>query len=144
MQIICLQNVQARRQEPLTSARAGTETVQSTKTQDGNEDDEDVEMQIEGLTDDYCDDFVCTSSPAVEQTLRSLAKDLVRRKWTPVLFARDIKYRVRAAANTGVCNTCSAIVAQIRTCRKYASSAQGATELQGCVVALDRDVLSDP
>lgn len=93
-------------------------------------------MQIEGLTDDYCDDFVCTSSPAVEQTLRSLAKDLVRRRWTPVLFARDVKYRVRAVANTRVCHTCSALVAQICTCRKDVMVAKGATELQGCLFAL--------
>ena len=118
MHMTCFQNMQAQRRQPLTCARASTETVQSTKTQDGDEDDEDVEMQIEGLTDDYCDDFVCTSSPAVEQTLRSLAKDLVRRRWTPVLFARDVKYRVRAVANTRVCHTCSALVAQICTCRK--------------------------
>ena len=67
-----------------------------TKTEGPDDDDEDIDIQIEGLTEDYCDDFVCTSSPAVEQTLRSLAKDLVRRRWTPVLFARDVKYRVRA------------------------------------------------
>ena len=64
------------------------------KTQGDDEDENDIDIQIEGLTDDYCDDFVCTSSPAVEQTLRSLAKDLVRRKWTPILFARDVKYNV--------------------------------------------------
>ena len=128
--------MQAQRRQPLTCARASTETVQSTKTQDGDEDDEDVEMQIEGLTDDYCDDFVCTSSPAVEQTLRSLAKDLVRRRWTPVLFARDVKYRVRAVANTRVRHTCSALVVQICTCRKDVMGAEGATELQGCLFAL--------
>ena len=87
---------QARRRPPLTCARASTETVQSTGTQEDDEDDEDLDIQIEGLTEDYCDDFVCTSSPAVEQTLRSLAKDLVRRKWTAILFAKDVKYRVRA------------------------------------------------
>jgi hypothetical protein len=119
----CLQDVQAQRRQPLTCARASTETVQSTKTQDGDEDDEDVEMQIEGLTDDYCDDFVCTSSPAVEQTLRSLAKDLVRRRWTPVLFARDVKYRVRTVANTRVCHTCSAPVAQVCTYRRNVTGA---------------------
>ena len=51
-------------------------------------------MQIEGLRSDYCDDFVCTSSPAVEQTVRSLARDLVRQKWTPSLFTRDVVYQV--------------------------------------------------
>ncbi len=90
------QLLQARRRSPHTCARASTETVQSTETQEDDEDDEDVDIQIEGLTEDYCDDFVCTSSPAVEQTLRSLAKDLVRRRWTPILFAKDVKYRVSA------------------------------------------------
>ena len=90
--------LQARRRYPLTCTKATTETLESAKTQGDDEDDEDVDIQIEGLTDDYCDDFVCTSSPAVEQTLRSLAKDLVRRKWTPVLFARDVKYRVRISS----------------------------------------------
>ncbi|CAK0783200.1 hypothetical protein CVIRNUC_006399 [Coccomyxa viridis] len=85
--------VKARKRYPLTCTKATTETLESAKTQGDDDDDEDVDIQIEGLTDDYCDDFVCTSSPAVEQTLRSLAKDLVRRKWTPVLFARDVKYR---------------------------------------------------
>ena len=56
--------------------------------------EEEQEMQIEGLRSDYCDDFVCTSSPAVEQTVRSLAKDLVRRSWTPSLFTRDVRYKV--------------------------------------------------
>lgn len=50
-------------------------------------------MQIEGLKSDYCDEFVCTSSPAVEQTVRSLARDLVRRSWTPSLFTRDVTYK---------------------------------------------------
>ena len=128
--------MQAQRRQPLTWARASTETVHSTKTHDGDEDDEDVEMRIEGLTDDYCDDFVCTSSPAVEQTLRSLAKDLVRRRWTPVLFARDVKYRVGAVTNTIMCHSCSALVAQICTRSRDVTGAQGATEQQRCLIAL--------
>ena len=31
-----------------------------------------------GLGSDYCDDFVCTSSPAVEASVRQLAKDIQR------------------------------------------------------------------
>ena len=52
---------------------------------------------IDNLSTTYCDDFVCTSSPAVEQTVRSLAKDLERcdGKWTTKLFARNVKYQVR-------------------------------------------------
>lgn len=60
--------------------------------------DEEQQMQIEGLKSDYCDDFVCTSSPAVEQTVRSLARDLVRRSWTPSLFTRDVRYTVSHGA----------------------------------------------
>lgn len=56
--------------------------------------DDVEELQVEGLRADYCDDFVCTSSPAVEQTVRSLARDLVRQGWTRSLFARDVSYRV--------------------------------------------------
>lgn len=33
---------------------------------------------IDNLDTDYCDDFVCTSSPAIEQTVRSLARELTR------------------------------------------------------------------
>ncbi len=57
--------------------------------------EEEENLQIEGLKSDYCDDFVCTSSPAVEQTVRSLARDLVRRSWTFSLFTRDVSYKVR-------------------------------------------------
>ena len=35
-------------------------------------------LSIDGLDTDYCDDFECTSSPAVEQTVRSLARELAR------------------------------------------------------------------
>ncbi len=72
-----------------------------TRTEDDVE-----ELQIEGLRADYCDDFVCTSSPAVEQTVRSLARDLVRQGWTRSLFARDVAYRVGgafAAHNESAC-----------------------------------------
>lgn len=50
---------------------------------------------IDNLSTTYCDDFVCTSSPAVEQTVRSLATDLERcdGKWTTKLFARNVKYQ---------------------------------------------------
>ncbi len=43
----------------------------------------------------YCDEFECTSSPAVEQTVRALARDLTRlRTWTLSLFAKDVRYQV--------------------------------------------------
>ena len=48
-----------------------------------------------GLTSDYCDTFVCTSSPAVEQNLRALTRDLTRlNTWTISLFAKDVQYQV--------------------------------------------------
>lgn len=49
-----------------------------------------------GLTSDYCDDFVCTSSPAVESSVRQLAKDLQRAngRWTPI-YASTVEYQVR-------------------------------------------------
>lgn len=50
---------------------------------------------IEGLNKEYCDDFVCTSSPAVEATVRALSRDIRRGNgvWTRTLFARNVKYR---------------------------------------------------
>jgi hypothetical protein len=45
----------------------------------------------------YCDEFECTSSPAVEQTVRALARDLTRlRTWTLSLFAKDVRYQVHS------------------------------------------------
>jgi hypothetical protein len=52
------------------------------------------EQKIEGLSSEYCDDFVCTSSPAVESSVRQLAKDLQRAngKWTPI-YASNVEYQ---------------------------------------------------
>lgn len=49
---------------------------------------------IENLSTDYCDDFECKSSPAVESTVRSLAKDIERCNgiWTTNLFSRNVEY----------------------------------------------------
>jgi hypothetical protein len=49
-------------------------------------------MTIEDLDTDYCNDFECTSSPAVEQTVRSLARDISRMKYTISLFQPDVNY----------------------------------------------------
>jgi hypothetical protein len=73
---------------------ATAETTREAKQQQARQGIDDEELQIEGLRSDYCDDFVCTSSPAVEQTVRALARDLVRQKWTPGLFTRDVVYQV--------------------------------------------------
>lgn len=51
-----------------------------------------AEMTIEDLDTNYCDDFVCTSSPAIEQTVRSLANDLTKLRYTNSLFQPDCKY----------------------------------------------------
>jgi hypothetical protein len=49
-------------------------------------------MTIDELDTNYCDDFECTSSPAIEQTIRSLARDLTRLKYTIRLFQPDVQY----------------------------------------------------
>lgn len=48
---------------------------------------------IDGLDTSYCDDFVCTSSPSVEQTVRSLARELQRGRYSTLsLYQRDVQY----------------------------------------------------
>ncbi len=57
--------------------------------------DDRPDIQIEGIEQNYCDEFVCTSSPAVEQNLRALARDVVRiSTWTASLFADEVRYQV--------------------------------------------------
>ncbi|KAK9818910.1 hypothetical protein WJX81_001762 [Elliptochloris bilobata] len=64
--------------------------------------EEEEDLQIEGIDKNYCDEFVCTSSPAVEQNLRALARDLTRlRTWTLSLFAKDVRYQDRFRSFTG-------------------------------------------
>ena len=68
----------------------------------------------------YCDDFVCTSSPAVEQTVRALARDLTRlRTWTLSLFAKDVRYQVTCWLETciqprGI--ACARLAAAVAAC----------------------------
>ena len=65
----------------------------------GSQTDEQSEVQIEGIDQNFCDDFVCTSSPAVERNLRALARDVVRTStWTLDLFADEIRYKVSAGS----------------------------------------------
>ncbi|EFJ42022.1 hypothetical protein VOLCADRAFT_119553 [Volvox carteri f. nagariensis] len=48
---------------------------------------------IEDLDTNYCDDFLCTSSPAVEQTVRSLARELKRGRYTTTsLYQPGVTY----------------------------------------------------
>ena len=49
-------------------------------------------MDIPGLANEFCDDFVCQSSPAVEQCVRTLGRDIVDTKWRPGSFARTVEY----------------------------------------------------
>lgn len=53
------------------------------------------DVQVDGVNRDYCDDFICTSSPLVEQTVKALARDLLRqRTWTSSLFSPSVEYKV--------------------------------------------------
>lgn len=57
--------------------------------------DTELDTDIENLDRNYCDDFVCTSSPSVEQTVRAFAVDLEKaKKWTLSRFAQDVEYKV--------------------------------------------------
>ena len=43
-----------------------------------------------------CDEFQCNSSPSVESTIRSFARNVENRTtWTVAIFAREVQYKVR-------------------------------------------------
>lgn len=65
------------------------------RTQASTEGGTQSDGEIEGLSKEYCDEFVCTSSPAVEATVRALSRDIRRGNgvWTRTLFSRNVKYR---------------------------------------------------
>eukprot|EP00892_Ulva_mutabilis_P011268 jgi/Ulvmu1/8513/UM044_0047.1 len=49
--------------------------------------------KIDNLSTVYCDDFKCDSSPQVERTIRSFAKNVeLHTKWTITIFAEDAEY----------------------------------------------------
>jgi len=52
----------------------------------------------------YCDDFVCTSSPAVELTVKALAKDIERGNgvWTTSLLSKNVEYRDAFCSTKGI------------------------------------------
>lgn len=50
------------------------------------------DMTIDNLEETYCNDFECTSSPAVEQTVRQLARDITRFKYNTNYFQPDVQY----------------------------------------------------
>ncbi|KAG2495665.1 hypothetical protein HYH03_006265 [Edaphochlamys debaryana] len=57
---------------------------------------------IEDLDKDYCDEFVCTSSPAVEQTVRSMARELTRGRYTTTaLYQTNVTYNDGFRSFTG-------------------------------------------
>lgn len=80
---------------PITTSRANLRAVPILHQVRATSVDAEVEQDIQGLSRNYCDDFVCTSSPAVEATVRSLARDITRANgvWTRSLFSRGVEYR---------------------------------------------------
>lgn len=57
------------------------------------------------------DEFVCSSSPAVEQAVRSLALDIQQpRRWTRQLFTNNVQYKVAPPAPPAGCRlACTSI-----------------------------------
>eukprot|EP01024_Parvocaulis_polyphysoides_P012067 TRINITY_DN14304_c0_g2_i1.p1 TRINITY_DN14304_c0_g2~~TRINITY_DN14304_c0_g2_i1.p1 ORF type:complete len:309 (+),score=44.36 TRINITY_DN14304_c0_g2_i1:72-929(+) len=49
-------------------------------------------VEIEGLQEQYCDDFVCSSGPAVEQNIRALQRDIGRGEWSLNKFSQNVRY----------------------------------------------------
>lgn len=68
---VTLSRVAGRQQQQM--ARAGQNQPQTTQKEQKTY----ADMTIEDLDTNYCDDFVCTSSPAVESTVRSLVSGLL-------------------------------------------------------------------
>lgn len=79
----------AARSRPLVGNDASRGRVQSTRAVQGGKDP--VTATIEEL-EPPCDDFVCTSSPAVEQTVRAVARDLVRCGYARAAFQPDARF----------------------------------------------------
>jgi hypothetical protein len=98
----CLRPLQSRQRRSDASARAYL------RSQDEADIDSGKEFQIEGLNRDYCSDFVCTSSPLIEQTVKALARDLIRQTtWTFSLFTPGVRYQVCPLLNsTKLHNSC--------------------------------------
>lgn len=52
-------------------------------------------LEVQDIDREYCNDFVCTSSPSVEETIKAFAVDLQRPgRWTMSRFPEDVIYRV--------------------------------------------------
>ena len=54
----------------------------------------DISLEIENLDTNYCDDFVCSSSPAVEASIRAMGRDIARANgvWTRSILSRKVEY----------------------------------------------------
>ncbi len=53
-------------------AYAGTQDVLKSTT---NTSTKTTDSKIDGLQQEYCDDFVCTSSPAIESSIKTMVLD---------------------------------------------------------------------
>jgi len=55
----------------------------------------DDPLEVEDIDRDYCNNFICTSSPLVEESIKAFAVDLQRPgRWTTSRFPDDITYKV--------------------------------------------------
>lgn len=81
----------------------GKYTALRTRLYDGNRSGGD-DMSIENLSTAYCDDFECTSSPAVELTVRALANDISRGNgvWTKSLLSKNVVYKDPYCSMSGI------------------------------------------
>jgi hypothetical protein len=59
-------------------------------------------QEVVGLAEQYCNDFICTSSPSVEPTVRTLAADVenaVDGRRTERVYSAEVSYKVREQPN---------------------------------------------
>lgn len=59
-------------------------------------------QEVVGLAEQYCNDFICTSSPSVEPTVRTLASDVenaVDGRRTERVYSAEVSYKVREQQN---------------------------------------------
>ncbi len=80
----------------LTYSQRGQSSRPQATAEKQQQTEQTEEPQLEGIDKNYCDDFVCTSSPAVEQNVKALARDLLRlNTYTGSLYVKGIKYKVQ-------------------------------------------------
>lgn len=89
---------------PRHNARTIKRNQYRTRTNVGNSNNNVDDMSVGNLPPSYCDDFSCTSSPAVELTVKALAKDIERGNgvWTTSLLSRDVEYKDRYCSTKGI------------------------------------------